>query len=454
MTPDVVLRGGARPRRRDRRGLGRPEAAPDPRRPRRRRLPAADLHEDRAGPADALLRGDRAPRRPRLRRRQLQGAVRGDRARAGAPRQPLGCGTWAYGAILAHHRHRGQRSLNGLGSGADPDQSSACCSAAVRRGAAGTTTARVHRADLAARPAGGERRRRTAHRPWPLPERPWLMAQTWHDLLFVALAGRGGAAAAARTGRRSSSTVSRGGATSASRRFASSGLRARGLLPLPWCRRFLELNVRTYVTAGRQARDLVLQRSTRPSRLAVEVGAARLQAAVPPLRRSPPSGAAAACAGARRGPAPTRPYVFEGRYRAGRPRVAGPAGHARGVPRRAVLPLHGRRARRALPRRDPPPAVAAPARRGPDRPEHDAAGRDRPRRRAARSISRARQDVRPLAARAGRCPMTPQRRTALVSVVAASALIVLKLGDRHRERQPRPRSRRRSTRRPTSSRRC
>ena len=43
--------------------LGRPAAAEDPRRPRRRRLPAADLHEDRAGPADALLRGDRAPRR-------------------------------------------------------------------------------------------------------------------------------------------------------------------------------------------------------------------------------------------------------------------------------------------------------------------------------------------------------------------------------------------------------
>ena len=63
--------------------------ARDPRRPRRRRLPAADLHEDRAGPADALLRGDRAPRRARLRRRQLQGAVRGDRARAGAAGEPL-----------------------------------------------------------------------------------------------------------------------------------------------------------------------------------------------------------------------------------------------------------------------------------------------------------------------------------------------------------------------------
>ena len=85
-----VLRGRRRPGRRDRRGLRRPAAARHPRRPRRRRLPAADLHEDRAGPADAVLRGDRAPRRARLRRRQLQGAVRGDRARTGAPRQPLG----------------------------------------------------------------------------------------------------------------------------------------------------------------------------------------------------------------------------------------------------------------------------------------------------------------------------------------------------------------------------
>ena len=38
--------------------------------------------------ADALLRGNRAPRRDRLRRGQFQG-LRGDRARAGAPRQPL-----------------------------------------------------------------------------------------------------------------------------------------------------------------------------------------------------------------------------------------------------------------------------------------------------------------------------------------------------------------------------
>jgi uncharacterized protein len=24
-----------------------------------------------------------------------------------------------------------------------------------------------------------------AHRPWPLPDRPWIMTQTWQDLLFA-----------------------------------------------------------------------------------------------------------------------------------------------------------------------------------------------------------------------------------------------------------------------------
>ena len=23
------------------------------------------------------------------------------------------------------------------------------------------------------------------HRPWPLPDGPWVMTQTWHDLLFA-----------------------------------------------------------------------------------------------------------------------------------------------------------------------------------------------------------------------------------------------------------------------------
>ncbi len=70
-------------------GLRGAEEAEDPGRPRRGRLPAADLHQDRAGPADGLLRGDRAPRRDDLRRGQLQGAVRVDRARTGPARKPL-----------------------------------------------------------------------------------------------------------------------------------------------------------------------------------------------------------------------------------------------------------------------------------------------------------------------------------------------------------------------------
>ena len=27
--------------------------------------------------------------------------------------------------------------------------------------------------------------RKTSHRPWPMPDRPWVMTQTWHDLLFA-----------------------------------------------------------------------------------------------------------------------------------------------------------------------------------------------------------------------------------------------------------------------------
>ena len=25
----------------------------------------------------------------------------------------------------------------------------------------------------------------TAHRPWPLPQQPWIMRMDWHDLLFM-----------------------------------------------------------------------------------------------------------------------------------------------------------------------------------------------------------------------------------------------------------------------------
>ncbi len=54
-----------------------------PGRSRRRGLPAPDLHQAGRGPADAVLRDHPAAGREELRQGQLQGAVRGDRARAG-----------------------------------------------------------------------------------------------------------------------------------------------------------------------------------------------------------------------------------------------------------------------------------------------------------------------------------------------------------------------------------
>ncbi|MBI3827606.1 MAG: DUF2071 domain-containing protein [Candidatus Rokubacteria bacterium] len=87
------------------------------------------------------------------------------------------------------------------------------------------------------------------HRPWPVPREPWVMAQTWERLLFVhwpvapaALAGLlpPGLALHTRDGH----------AWLAVTPFHLTGLRARGLPPVPGLSRFHELNVRTYVIAG------------------------------------------------------------------------------------------------------------------------------------------------------------------------------------------------------------
>jgi uncharacterized protein YqjF (DUF2071 family) len=87
----------------------------------------------------------------------------------------------------------------------------------------------------------------TAHRPWPLPERSWVLGQTWDDLLFVhwAVDPRqvrphvpDGLELDLRDG---SAWI---GVTP----FRLGGLRAKGTLPLPYVSSFLEINVRTYVT--------------------------------------------------------------------------------------------------------------------------------------------------------------------------------------------------------------
>ena len=84
-----VLRDAGRPRRRRRRADRHARGARHRGRPRRGGLPPPDLHAPGPGSPDVLLRDHRAPRLARLRRRQLQGAVRGHRTRTGEAREPL-----------------------------------------------------------------------------------------------------------------------------------------------------------------------------------------------------------------------------------------------------------------------------------------------------------------------------------------------------------------------------
>lgn len=87
----------------------------------------------------------------------------------------------------------------------------------------------------------------TEHRPWPVPERSWVMGQTWDDLLFAhyrAPVERLRALVPEGLEVQEHSGSGWLGVTP----FVVTGLRARGLLPFPFASSFHELNVRTYVT--------------------------------------------------------------------------------------------------------------------------------------------------------------------------------------------------------------
>ncbi|MDQ3854864.1 MAG: DUF2071 domain-containing protein [Chloroflexota bacterium] len=89
----------------------------------------------------------------------------------------------------------------------------------------------------------------TDHCLWPVPSGPWVLAQTWHDLLFAhwpvpvdelrGLVPEG-----------LHLDTYDGWAWVGVVPFRLSGLRVRGLPPFPYGSVFPELNVRTYVTAG------------------------------------------------------------------------------------------------------------------------------------------------------------------------------------------------------------
>jgi uncharacterized protein len=87
----------------------------------------------------------------------------------------------------------------------------------------------------------------TAQRPWPLPARPWIMTQTWHDLLFAHWpVNKEGLQAKLPAG--IALDLFEGQAWLGVVPFRMTNVAPRGVPSLPWVSAFPELNVRTYVT--------------------------------------------------------------------------------------------------------------------------------------------------------------------------------------------------------------
>lgn len=87
---------------------------------------------------------------------------------------------------------------------------------------------------------------RTDHRPYPLPEGPWIMAQRWHDLLFAHWEVGPGVLGPLIPGPLELD-LHEATAWIGIVPFTMSGVRLRGTPALPWLSAFPELNVRTYV---------------------------------------------------------------------------------------------------------------------------------------------------------------------------------------------------------------
>src|SRR5579864_3295886 len=88
----------------------------------------------------------------------------------------------------------------------------------------------------------------SAHRPWPRPRGPWVMTQSWHDLLFAHWPVDA-AVLRAKIPPQLEIDTFMGQAWIAVVPFRMSGVRLRGTPSVPWLSKFPELNVRTYVVA-------------------------------------------------------------------------------------------------------------------------------------------------------------------------------------------------------------
>lgn len=87
-----------------------------------------------------------------------------------------------------------------------------------------------------------------AHRPWSLPAGAWVLAQSWHDLLFAHWP-LPAAVLRPHIPERLAIDTFDGQAWLGVVPFRMSGVRLRGTPAVPWLSAFPELNVRTYVVA-------------------------------------------------------------------------------------------------------------------------------------------------------------------------------------------------------------
>jgi uncharacterized protein YqjF (DUF2071 family) len=88
-----------------------------------------------------------------------------------------------------------------------------------------------------------------AHRPWPMPDAPWIMTQSWHDLLFAHWPV-GADALRARVPPGLELDLFDGQAWLGIVPFRMTNVAPRAVPALPWVSAFAELNVRTYVRVG------------------------------------------------------------------------------------------------------------------------------------------------------------------------------------------------------------
>jgi len=88
-----------------------------------------------------------------------------------------------------------------------------------------------------------------AHRPWPVPDGPWIMTQSWHDLLFAHWPVSADVLRNVVTPGLELDLFE-GQAWVGIVPFHMTNVAPRGVPALPWVSAFPELNVRTYVRVG------------------------------------------------------------------------------------------------------------------------------------------------------------------------------------------------------------